>query len=293
MQVVQSFFIRLRDLLNIPLFTLGKGQFTLWSIVYIILLLTLLFYLSAKMKSWIVQGLQKKKNLGVGISEATGSIIRYLVISIGFLMILESAGVDLSAITVLAGALGIGVGFGLQNITSNFVSGIIILFERPIKVGDRIEVNQILGDVVNISPRATTIVTNENISIIVPNSEFISSTVTNWSHTDRLVRRDIPIGVSYGSDPDEVRELLLAVAAQHPGVLKEPEPQVLLDAFGDSALNFLLRIWTDTYTERPIILRSELNYMIFKKLKENHIETPFPQRDLHLRSGFIREEKTH
>lgn len=290
--MIRAFFSQLLDYLNIPLFVLGKSQFTLWSIVYILILLILLFYSTAKMRSWIVHGLRRKKNIDVGISEATGSIIRYAVISIGFLMILQSAGVDLSAITVLAGALGIGVGFGLQNITSNFVSGIIILFERPIKVGDRIEVNNILGDVVKISPRATTIVSNDNISIIVPNSEFISSTVINWSHTDRLVRYNIPVGVSYSSDPEAVREILLEVAAGHPGVLTQPEPEVLLDEFADSALVFILRIWTDTYTERPLILRSELNYMIFKKLKEHGVEIPFPQRDVHIRSGRMDAEKT-
>ncbi len=288
--MLQSFFSQLRDYLNIPLFVLGKTQFTLWSVVYILLLVTLLFFLTAKMRSWIVQVLRTKKNIDVGISEATGSIVRYVLITIGFLMILQSAGVDLSAITVLAGALGIGVGFGLQNITSNFVSGIIILFERPIKVGDRIEVNNIMGDVVNISPRATTVVTNDNISIIVPNSEFISSIVTNWSHTDRLVRYSIPVGVSYDADPEAVREILLGVAASHPGVLQDPAPQVLLDEFADSALNFKLRIWTNTFTERPLLLRSELNYMILKKLKDGGVEIPFPQRDLHIRSGRIRQE---
>ncbi|VAX29501.1 Potassium efflux system KefA protein / Small-conductance mechanosensitive channel [hydrothermal vent metagenome] len=288
--MIKTFFSQLLDYLNIPLFVLGKSQFTLWSIVYILILLTLLFYLTAKMRVWVVRVLRSKKNIDVGVSEATGSIVRYVLISIGFLMILQSAGVDLSAITVLAGALGIGVGFGLQNITSNFVSGIIILFERPIKVGDRIEVNNILGDVVNISPRATTIVSNDNISIIVPNSEFISSTVINWSHTDRLVRYRIPVGVSYDSDPEAVRDILLEAAAEHPGVLKNPEAQVLLDEFADSALIFILSVWTNTFTERPLILRSELNYIIFKKLKAHGVEIPFPQRDLHIRSGEIKKD---
>ncbi len=288
--MIKTFFSQLLDYLNIPLFVLGKSQFTLWSIVYILVLLSLLFYLTAKMRVWVVRVLRSKKNIDVGISEATGSIVRYVLISIGFLMILQSAGVDLSAITVLAGALGIGVGFGLQNITSNFVSGIIILFERPIKVGDRIEVNNILGDVVSISPRATTIVSNDNISIIVPNSEFISSTVINWSHSDRLVRYKIPVGVSYDSDPEVVRDILLEAAAEHPGVLKKPETQVLLDEFADSALVFMLNVWTNTFTERPLILRSELNYIIFKKLKAHGVEIPFPQRDLHIRSGEIKQD---
>lgn len=200
MLVLQKFLVQLRDLLNVPLFMLGNTHFTLWSLIYIAILAVILLYLTKKIKQWIVQWLQNKGNIGIGVSEASGSIVRYTLIAIGSLMILQSAGVDMSTITVFAGALGIGFAFGLQNITSNFVSGIIILFERPIKVGDRIEVNDIHGDIVNISPRATTIVTNDNIAIIVPNSDFISSTVTNWSYTDQRVRFNIPVGVSYDSD---------------------------------------------------------------------------------------------
>ena len=124
-----------------------------------------------------------------------------MIIIIGSIVIIQSAGIDLSALSLLAGALGVGIGFGLQNITNNLVSGIIILFENPIKVGDRIEVGDISGDVVNISVRATTILTNDNISIIVPNSEFISNTVINWSHNDRNIRFNVPVGVSYNEDP--------------------------------------------------------------------------------------------
>ncbi len=201
--------------------------------------------------------------------------------------ILETAGIDLSALTVLAGAVGIGVGFGLQNITNNFVSGLIILFERPIKVGDRVDVGNITGNVVNISPRATTIVTNDNIAIIVPNSEFISSRVINWSYTNRDVRLNFPVGVSYKSDPEIVRKLLLEVAASHPGVLKERNADVLLEEFGDSLLNFILRVWTRDYATTPGVLRSDLNYAISKKFKEHGIEIPFPQRDIHIRSDAL------
>ena len=133
----------------------------------------------------------------------------------------------LSTLTILAGALGVGIGFGLQNITNNFISGIIILFERPIKVGDRIQVGDLFGDVVNISMRSTMVVTNDNIAVIVPNSEFISSRVINWSYSDRNVRFNIPVGVSYKEDPEKVKQILLEVAEQDKGVLKSPKPEVL------------------------------------------------------------------
>ncbi len=285
MNVLQDFLERFRSVINFPIFTLGGTLFTLWSLLYIVALLAVLFYLSGKLKRWVVDQLLSRSNVDIGIRQATGTIIRYIVVGIGFLAILQSAGINLSALTIIAGALGIGVGLGLQSITNNFVSGIIILFGRPIKVGDRIEVNDVVGDVINISPRATTVVTNDNIAMIVPNSEFISSTVTNWSYTDRKVRFSIPVPVSYRSDPERVRALLMEVAEAHPGVLGEPEPDVLLDGFGDSALNFVLRVWSQRYTSRPGVLRSELNYAIIKKFREEGIEIPFPQRDIHIRDG--------
>jgi small-conductance mechanosensitive channel len=218
---------------------------------------------------------------------AFGSITRYVVIVVGLLAILEGFGIRLDAITVVAGALGVGIGFGLQQVTSNFVSGLILLVERPIKVGDRIEVGGVNGDVVKIAPRATTVVTNDNIAVIVPNSSFITSTVVNWSYSDRNVRIPIPVGVSYGSDPEHVKAVLLEVAQAHPGVLGEPGPDVIFDGFGDSAINLTLRVWTSTYTTRPSILRSDLNFAITKAFRENAIEIPFPQRDLHVRDGTL------
>ena len=176
-----------------------------------------------------------------------------------------------------------GIGFGLQNITNNFVSGLIILIERPIKVGDRIEVADITGDVVNISMRATTVITNDNISIIVPNSEFVSSTVINWSHTDRNVRFNFDVGVSYKEDPARIKELLLRVAEDNEGVLKAPKPDVLFKEFADSALVFTLRVWTRTYIDRPGVLKSMLYYEIHSMFKQHGVEIPYPQRDVHIK----------
>lgn len=264
---------------------IGQRRFDLIDIILFFISIFLLVYFSGKIRSLLVNQILTRYKLDIGIRQSIGTIVRYILLVLGFMVIIQSAGIDLSSLTVLAGALGVGLGFGLQNIANNFISGLIILFERPIKVGDRIEVDDVSGDVVNISARATTIITNDNISIIVPNSEFISSKVTNWSHNDRLVRFRFPVGVSYQADPEEVKKLLMEVMSEHSGVLKTPPPDVWFDEFGDSSLNFNLMVWTSQYVQRPSALKSQLYYAVFKKFKEHGIEIPFPQRDLHIRSG--------
>src|SRR5205085_3568177 len=161
---------------------------------------------------------------------------------------------------------------------------LIILIERPIKIGDRIEVGKLNGEVIRVSARATTVLTNDNIAVIVPNSELISSAVINWSYPTKRVRFNIPVGVSYHSDPEIVRQILLDVAGSHEGVLKDPAPDVLLDEFGESSINFNLRVWTLEYVSKPGVLRSEINFSISKKFKEQGIQIPFPQREIHVRS---------
>ena len=272
---------------QIPLYSIGDTTITLGTLLYLMILVVALFYATAKLKTWIVERLLLRSQVDLGVRHAIGAIVRYVVVAIGLIIILQAVGINLSTLTVLFGALGIGVGFGLQSITNNFVSGIILLLERPIKVGDRIEVGGVHGDVVNISPRATTIVTNDNIAIIVPNADFISSKVVNWSYTNRNVRFNFPVGVSYGSDPDQVRRVLLEVALAHQGVLKDPKSSVLFDGFGDSSLNFLLRVWTREFATVPGVLRSDLYFAISRAFKEEGIEIPFPQRDLHIKSGTL------
>ena len=266
------------------LFKLGQSEITLGTIIYLIVAFFLLSFLSARLKKILTKTLQKQhpeKGFGANI----GLIVRFIVLFIGSIIIIQSAGIDLSSLGLIAGALGVGVGFGLQNITDNFISGIIILFEQPIKVGDRIEVGDISGDVMNISGRATTILTNDNISMIVPNSEFISKQVINWSHNDRNVRFKIPVGVSYNEDPIEVKRILLEAAEENEDVLNDPAPMVIFDEFADSSLNFYLAVWTNTFTDRPMILKSNLYFAIFEKFKKEGIEIPFPQRDIHIKSS--------
>lgn len=283
-QSILEFLKSFGELFTTTLFKLGQSEISIGTILYFLIAFILLSYLSKRFRSILVNKVLAKSGVEVGARNSVGVIARFIILFVGTIVIVQGAGIDLSSLSLLAGALGVGIGFGLQNITDNFISGIIILFEKPIKVGDRIVVGETEGDVINISFRATTILTNENISIIVPNSEFISSRVINWSHNDRNIRFDIPVGVSYKEDPVEVRKILMEVADENQHVLKKPAPHVFFDEFADSSLNFTLGIWTSSHTDKPRILKTELYFAIFEKFKEKGIEIPFPQRDIHIKS---------
>lgn len=280
-----SFWDQVKDWLQWNIIALGDSKITLGLLLWLIISITAIFILSELIRKVLANKILSRYDLDLGTRQSIATIVKYILICLGFITILQNTNVDLSALGILAGAIGVGIGFGLQNITNNFISGLIILFERPIKIGDRIEVNGVNGDVVKISARSTMVVTNDNISIIVPNSQFIDSPVINWSHHDRNVRFNIPVGVSYKENPERVKEILIQVAKDNPGVLKSPGPDVLFDNYGDSSLNFNLRIWTTEYTSKPRVLKSQLYYEIFKRFSAEGIEIPFPQRDLHIRSG--------
>lgn len=265
-----------------PLFNLGEGSISLATIIYFLCAFVILSIVSKKVRRIIVERVLKNTGMEHGAKASVGTVIRFFILAIGTVIIIQSAGIDLSALSLIAGALGVGIGFGLQNITDNFISGIIILFEKPIKVGDRIEVGNVQGDVINISFRATEVKTNDNIMIIVPNSEFISSKVINWSHNDRNIRFRFPVGVSYKEDPQKVKKILLEVAKANPHVLDTPNASVFFVEYGDSSLNFELGVWTATHTDKPQVLKSELYYEIFRRFKEENVEIPFPQRDIHI-----------
>ena len=281
---IKAFFISVGEVFTTTLFKLGQSDITLGTLFYFIFGFIILTYLGRRFRDLLVDKILLKANVDRGARNSIGLISRVLFMFIGSIVIIQSAGIDMSSLSLLAGALGVGIGFGLQNITDNFISGIIILFEKPIKVGDRIVVGNTEGDVINISVRATTILTNENVSIIVPNSEFISSRVINWSHNNRNIRFDIPVGVSYSEDPEVVRKVLLEVAERNENVLKKPEARVFFDEFADSSLNFTLAVWTSKYTDKPRILKTELYFEIFKQFKKEGIEIPFPQRDVYIKS---------
>jgi len=287
MATFKFWLARMKEYLGIQLFTIGVTQITLWTVIYLIILMALLFYLSGKLRRWIVEQALTRTRMEVGARQATGSIIRYFIIAVGFVIILQTAGIDLTTLNVLAGAVGIGLGFGLQNIVNNFFCGLIILFERPIKVGDRVVVGNVEGDVVQISGRSTTVVTNDNIAIIVPNAKFVTENVVNWSHGDPKVRFRIPVSVAYGSDVKLVERLLLEAAAENPDVLEKPAPGVRLMEFGESGLAFELRAWSTSLVHRKGLLISALNFAIYDKFTANGIEIPFPQRDVRIRGGNV------
>jgi len=274
-----------QSVMNHPLGKLGNSIVTLGGIVTLLVLLALVLVLERVLRRILVERVLSRTHLEPALRFAIGKIAGYLFISLGFVLALNNAGLDISSLTVLAGAVGIGLGFGLQNIISNFVSGLIILAERPVAIGDRIEVGGVAGMVTRINMRSTTVVTNDNITIIVPNSDFISSAVTNWSHGDPKVRLRIPFGVAYGSDIPLLKRVILEVAAAHPSVLKEPGSSLFFVGFGDSSLNFELGVWTIDMAHNPLRFKSELYYAIEDALRQHKIEIPFPQRDLHLRSG--------
>jgi len=287
MESLLQFFKRSKEFLDAQTISIGTASLSLADIVYVIVACVLLVYLSSKLRRWIVRSLLSKRSPDIGVRQAIATIIHYIVVFIGLVIIFETTGIDLSSLALVVGGLGLGIGFGLQNIANDLVSGLVILFERPVKVGDRIQVGDTTGDIIRVGPRATTLKTNDNIAIIIPNSEFTSSRVINWSHSDRMVRLQIPVGVSYRSDPEFVRSLLLQVVGTHEGVLKKPEPGVMFNEFGESSLKFTLRVWTSTLITIPIILRSDLNFAIRSTFMEHGVEIPFPQRDLHLRSSSI------
>jgi small-conductance mechanosensitive channel len=288
MQTVVSVWERFREVLATPVFTLGGAELTIGTFVQLIVLIPLLVILTGLLKRWTVRMLARTSRSDAGVRDAVGKIVRYVTLAIGLLIILQTSGIDITTLNVLAGAVGLGVGIGLQSVAGNFVSGLIILFERPIKLGDRVVVGDVEGNVVAINARSTTVVTNDNIAIIVPNSHFVTETVVNWSHGDAKVRFRIPVAVAYGTDLPLAERLMLEAATANPDVLPAPESAVRLLAFGDNGLELELRAWTVSLVQQKGALISTLNRAIHDAFVEHGISFPFPQRDVHVRGGALR-----
>jgi small-conductance mechanosensitive channel len=263
-------------------------KLSLLQIFFLIALLIAVFWLSSRTKRFLLTRFLVRSGLDRTLQHAIAQIVGYAVLIIGIILVLDNAGIHLAALTVFAGAVGVGVGFGLKNIASNFISGLLIIGERPIAIGDRIEVAGITGQVQQIRARSTVIMTNDNIAMIVPNEKFIDSPVTNWTYSDRRVRFRLPVGVAYGSDVKKVREALIAAAREHPATLRDPAPDAFLEKFGDSTIDFQLVVWSEEMSRRPSRFKSDLNYLICKHLDAAGIEIPNPQRDLHIRTGVLK-----
>jgi small-conductance mechanosensitive channel len=273
----------LSRVLQTKLVTINQTPVTPASLIIFVLVVLASVFVTRLFTRLIFERILKRFHIKDGIRYTLRRLTEYTFIFVGVIVAFQFIGIDLSGLAVIFGLLSVGIGFGLQNVTANFVAGLVLLFERPIRIGDRVTVGDVEGDVEEISIRATKIRTLNNITIIVPNSEFTASKIINWSYGDPRIRLDIDVGVSYGSDLELVLKSLKDVALENPQVLKDPEPDVLLRGFGDSSWNMRLRLWIDN-PQRHHIIRSDINCAVVQKFRETGIEIPFPQRDLHVRS---------
>lgn len=274
---------RLWSVLSTPIFEMSGTKI---SVVNFFVALAI-FFLTIKVAKLVQSYASKvldKYSIEPGVKGSIEKMIYYIMVVIGSFIALDSVGISLSSLAAVGAVLMVGIGFGLQNITQNFISGLIILFERPIKVGDLVEVNGINGRVVEIGIRSTLIHTRDDVAIIVPNSEFISKNVVNESFSGDKRRLHMPVGVAYGSEVELVKSVLEDIAKNHKMVLSHPEPKVLFNNFGDSSLDFDLTFWTKDNWYYEVVM-SDLRYEIDRKFRENNISIPFPQRDVHIVSA--------
>lgn len=266
--------------------TLGENSYSVLDLVILMALLLALVIIASTFTNLLRSRILHITGINRGSQEAIAILAKYSLIFIGAVVILQIWGLDLSSLALIASALGVGIGLGLQNIAKDFVSGLIMVFERPVQVGDFVDFGEFLGTIERIGARSTEIRTIDHVSIIVPNSRFLEQEVINWSHRNPVSRLRVPVGVSYSANPAEVSQALLEACSQHQSVLKAPVPQVFFKGFGDSALEFELLVWIDKPSQQYQI-KSDLYFSIEAALKKHGIEIPFPQRDLHIRSGSL------
>jgi small-conductance mechanosensitive channel len=270
------------NFLRHPLIRLAGGVITPGALLVGLLVVTVTIVLSSLVGRGLRRVLQRR-GLSPGAQFAAAKIARYLLTLIGLLVAVDSIGLSLSAVLAASTVLLVGIGFGLQNIAQNFISGLIVFFEQPIRPGDFIKVGEAYGIVVEIGLRATRVVTRDQVTIIVPNSELVNTQVINHSIPTPNLRIAISVGVAYGTDTDLVRKTLLAVPQEHAQILTDPKPEVRFEDFGDSSLSFSLLVWiADPGEDRRV--SSQLRFDIERSFRAAGIEIPFPQRDLHVRS---------
>ncbi len=275
-------------LISFPILQLRDTQVTLWIILKAIIILLGFFFVSRLLQDYFEYKVYPSLGIDPGLGYALNMFFKYILLAIGFVVSLNIVGLDLKFLLVFAGALGIGIGFGLQNIAANIISGFTIIFGGKIRRGDWIEVSGKLGAVTGIYLRATNVRTRDNIEYLIPNAELISTTIVNYSLSSALIRMAVPVGVSYNADPQQVARILLDVAEKEPLVEKYRAPVVRFVEYGDSSINFELLIWIDVRKVPRRNVKSALYFAIFEQFKKAGIEIPFPQRDVHIKSGAVR-----
>jgi small-conductance mechanosensitive channel len=268
------------------LFRLSDTPVTPLSIVILLVTLLLTLVLGSLARRALTRALSKRSAAKVGLAYAIGRITQYAVVMLGVVFALDNFGLDLGALAAVGAVLSLGIGFGLQNIVQNFISGLILLIERPVQKGDFVVAGDTVGTVTEIEMRATKIVSRDGVAIIVPNSQLITATVVNQTQPSSKKRVSVQVSVAYGTDTGLVKQTLHGVADGHPEVLKEPRAEVFFKSFGDSALDFELAVWLD-HPEPELTVASDLRFAIDRAFRDKKIEIPFPQRDVHLRSGVV------
>ncbi len=269
--------------LDLPLVTISDHPYTARELLELPVVLVVVWLTIAALTHLLRRRLPRLIPIQRGAQEMVVLLARYALLFVATIIVLQRWGLDVSSLTFLASLLGVGVGFGLQNIANNFVSGLVLSFEKPIQPGDFIKVGEHIGTVKRIGPRSTEVRTLGNVSILLPNSKLLETEVINWSHGDPVYRLHVPVTIAYGEDVRRVRAALLEVARGHHGVLKDPPPRVELRGFGESSLDFQLLVWGREPRQQNHLL-SDLNFRIEASLRRYRIQIPFPQRDVHLHS---------
>lgn len=270
-------------------FEIGKFRFSVLSLIHGLIILVIVFWLAHLASSTLENYLRRSSALSYNARELTAKFFRLFVYFTALIITLSAMGIDLTAFAVFGGALGVGIGLGLQKITSNFVSGITLLLEKSIKIGDLVETGGFTGWVRQLNVRYTLLETQDGREIMIPNEELASTRVTNWTHTHNKGRVEISVGVAYGSDVALAQKLMLEAAQEYPKCLKNPEPNCWLREFADSSLNFLLVFWIEDVREGRFGPQSDVMFAILRKFGKHGIEIPYPQRvvTLHNRQGLM------
>jgi potassium efflux system protein len=281
----------IQRVLSFPVAVVGETPLSLWIFIKAVLIILAFVLFSRLLRAWLDYKIYPRVGVEEGLAYAINTFLNYLLLALGILFSMRAVGLDLRVLVVLAGAMGIGIGLGLQNVAANLVSSFILVFGRRIKKGDWIQVGDTVGSVQEVRLAATRIWTRDNIEYLVPNSTLTSNMITNYSLSEPLIRIHVPVGVSYKSDPGRVTDILLKAAAENESVSKQREPRVWFTEYADSSLNFKLLVWIDIRQVSRQAVRSELYYTIFQAFTEAGIEIPFPQRDIHIRSGLHPEKE--
>jgi len=268
----------------------GTGSISLGGIIGFTIAVLLTVLITRLIKYILEDEIFPRIKLPRGVPGAISMLVRYVIVAFGIFVALSAAGLDLSKFGLIAGALGVGIGFGLQSVVFNFIAGLILAFERPIQKGDTIEIGTLLGDVTNIGVRASTVRTYDGSEVMVPNGNLISNDLTNWTLSDRKKRREVKVGVAYGNDPRKVMELIAKVAGEHEDVFFNPKPWPLFEGFGESSLNFRVMFWANF--DSGMTIQSEVAMNIYDALMDAGIQIPFPQTDLHVKSFDPTVQKT-